>query len=231
MRRVNISRFGTGAHLTTRLAVVSTSSTHVMPAIMTAAAAAPAVTAVARPNGRSGEVRPAPAVAWNLIFARAHPPPQPFFPRSTRPAAAPRRRPRGSRRRAGRPRVIRRTPRGAPRRRSETPRALFGAPRGVAATRRGRTLARVAVDGSSALRALLIDRPRAPRRGRRRPPRPPSLSPQSSSKRVTAAPARRARGASSLRKAVKDPSEIIAGVDPALFTETDLTSAQMQDLA
>ena len=99
MRRVNISRFGTGAHLTTRLAVVSTSSTHVMPAIMTAAAAAPAVTAVARPNGRSGEVRPAPAVAWNLIFARAHPPPLPFFPRSTRPAAAPRRRPRGSRRR------------------------------------------------------------------------------------------------------------------------------------
>lgn len=158
MRRVNISRFGTGAHLTTRLAVVSTSSTHVMPAIMTAAAAAPAVTAVARPNGRSGEVRPAPAVAWNLIFARAHPPPLPFFPRSTRPAAAPRRRPRGSRRRAGRPRVIRRTPRGAPRRRSETPRALFGAPRGVAATRRGRTLARVAVDGSSTLRALFIDR-------------------------------------------------------------------------
>ena len=156
MRRVNISRFGTGAHLTTRLAVVSTSSTHVMPAIMTAAAAAPAVTAVARPNGRSGEVRPAPAVARNLIFARAHPPPQPFFPRSTRPAAAPRRRPRGSRLRAGRPRVIRRTPRGAPRRRSETPRALFGAPRGVAATRRGRTLARVAVDGSSALRALFI---------------------------------------------------------------------------
>jgi thiamine pyrophosphate-dependent acetolactate synthase large subunit-like protein len=30
---------------------------------------------------------------------------------------------------------------------------------------------------------------------------------------------------------VKDPSEIVAGVDPALFTETDLTSAQMQDLA
>ena len=188
MRRVNISRFGTGAHLTTRLAVVSTSSTHVMPAIMTAAAAAPAVTAVARPNGRSGEVRPAPAVAWNLIFARAHPPPQPFFPRSTRPAAAPRRRPRGSRRRAGRPRVIRRTPRGAPRRRSETPRALFGAPRGVAATRRGRTLARVAVDGSDPPPSARFHR--SPSRSPSRPPTPtpPFLHPSPRSPQASASP-------------------------------------------